>query len=162
TEQPVHVLIPAQTPSPSQVFPDGGFPPSPSAPEAKRLDLPPPPAAVIPVQAAVPAPTATNPGQQPPSAAYGPVGPPPRAPQDIPGVAEFYHPISNPLPAYFYDPAYYERPVVSPRSVIEYAPPGYETRDQQVTPGTPEFTPIPTPTPVTPEERERFVTRGIF
>src|SRR5262249_43811277 len=79
-----------------------------------------------------------------------------------PGVAEFFHLTSPPLPEYYYDPAYYERPVVSPRTVIEYAPPGYETRDQQWTPGTPEFTPIPTPTPVTPEEREKFVTRGIF
>jgi hypothetical protein len=77
-------------------------------------------------------------------------------------VEEYFHPVSDPLPEYFYNPAYYEQPVVSPRSVIEYAPPGYEARDQQVTPGTPEFTPIPTPVPVSPAEREKFVTRGIF
>jgi hypothetical protein len=77
-------------------------------------------------------------------------------------VPELFHPTSPRLPSYFYQQSYYEEPVVSPRSVVEYAPPGYEARDQQVTPGTPEFTPITPPTPVTPEERDKFVTRGIF
>jgi hypothetical protein len=52
--------------------------------------------------------------------------------------------------------------VVSPRTVEEYAPPGYEARDQQWGPGTPEFTPIPTPVPITPQEAQKFVTRGIM
>jgi hypothetical protein len=77
-------------------------------------------------------------------------------------VAEFFRPSTSPLPDYFYDPAYYERPVVSPRTVEEYAPPGYEARDQQWGPATPEFIPITPPVPLTPEEAQKFVTRGIM
>ena len=51
--------------------------------------------------------------------------------QEAPGVPEFFHPTVTPLPEYFYQPAYYAQPVVSPRTVEEYAPPGYEARDQQ-------------------------------
>jgi hypothetical protein len=68
------------------------------------------------------------------------------------------------LPAYYYRPAYYDTPGVGARPVADYAPPGYEPRetDEGQAPGTPEFTPIPAPTPITPEEREKFVTRGLF
>jgi hypothetical protein len=77
-------------------------------------------------------------------------------------VAEFFRPFTGPLPDYFYHPAYYEQPVVSPQTVEEYAPPGYEARDQQLGPATPEFTRITPPVPITPAESEKFVTRGIF
>jgi hypothetical protein len=53
------------------------------------------------------------------------------------------------------------RYAVQPRTIVEYAPPGYEARDQQDGPGVPEFRPIPPPVPVTPEERLRYVVRGI-
>jgi hypothetical protein len=141
---------PVETPAPSQVFPDGGFPATPPAPEGG-----------IPAPAARPAPRLPYSELQPSDSQYAQPGPYPWDTQEPLGL-EYYHPVSDPLPPYFYRPEYYERPVVSPRTVDEYAPPGYEARDQQLGPGTPEFTPIPTPVPVTPEERDRFVVRGIF
>jgi hypothetical protein len=152
----------AVTAGPSQVFPDGGFPSSPPAAEGGFPGGPPVPEGGIPKAIAKPGPGVPSVVLQPPSAEYGPQGRYPREPQEGPGVGEYYRPVSDPLPPYFYQPSYYERPVVSPRSALVYAPPGYEARDQQVTPGVPEYTPIPVPVPVTPEERERFVTRGIF
>lgn len=166
---------PVELPSPSRVFPEGGFPDYLAAPNgaAKSKVEVPPPSRVFPEglypdyltvpEGALPAAPRKKPDYPPPaihplSSDYG-LG---RDVQDAPGTPEFYRPQGDPLPAYFYRPAYYERPVVSPRSVVEYAPPGYEARDQQVAPGTPEFVPIPPPVPVAPEERERFVTRGIF
>jgi hypothetical protein len=50
---------------------------------------------------------------------------------------------------------------VAPRFVSDYTIPGYEARDQQDGPGVPEYTPVPPPVPVTPEERLRYVVRGI-
>src|SRR5262245_4655765 len=142
---------PVETPAPSKVFPEGGFPDAPPAPEGGIPPTPPKP-----VPPGLPAAPAL------PPADYAPPGRYPRDYQDAPGAEELYRPVSPRLPAYFYRQAYYERPVVSPRSVIEYAPPGYEARDQQDAPGVPEFTPITAPLPITPEEREKFVTRGIF
>jgi hypothetical protein len=133
------------------VFPDGGFPITPPAPEGG-----------IPPTGAKPIPGVVPPQIHSPISEYGPGGYLSPDTQEPPGAARFYHPTSPPLPAFYYEPSYYEQPVVSPHSVIEYAPPGYEARDQQLGPGTPEFTPIPTPVPVTPEEREKFVTGGIF
>jgi hypothetical protein len=82
--------------------------------------------------------------------------------QDAPGARVLDRPVSELLPAYFYQQAYYEQPVLSPRSIIEYAPPGYEARDQQYGPATPEFTLITPPPRLTPEEQQRFVSRGIM
>jgi hypothetical protein len=115
-----------------------------------------------PIPAAPPQLYLPHPELQPPISEYAPPRVFLRGIQDAPGVPEVFHPNSALLPPYFYWPDYYAQPVVSPRSVEEYAPPGYEARDQQVGPGTPEFTPITPPTPVTPAERDRFVTRGIF
>src|SRR5215831_4085534 len=92
TEQSAQPLIPANTPSPSQVFPDGGFPPGPAAPEAKNPALPPPPVAVVAPAIANSAPTATNAAQQPPSPEFGPPGLTPRGPQEAPGVPELFRP----------------------------------------------------------------------
>src|SRR5262249_56726840 len=153
---PEHVDPPvssADPPSPSQVFPDGGFPPSPPAPEG-----------------GIPAPTAKPgrgilypPGKLPP-AEYAPPGLEPREMQEGPGVPEFYRPISEPLPPYYYRPSYYDTPGIGARPLADYAPPGYEPRetDEGQAPGVPEFTPTPAPVPVTPEERQKFVTRGLF
>ena len=52
-------------------------------------------------------------------------------------------------------------PAVGPHAYADYAPYGYEPREFQDAPGVPEFTPITAPVPVTPEERARFVTRGL-
>jgi hypothetical protein len=128
---------------PSLVFPDGGFPSSPQAPEGGIL---------LPGVPPVPAPKTD----------YAPPGYESPDIQQPPGLAEFFRPAAVPLPNYFLQPAYYERPVVSPRTIEEYAPPGYEARDQQEGPGRPEFTLITPPLPITPEEAQKFVTRGIM
>jgi hypothetical protein len=139
-------VITADPPSGSKVFPEGDFPFTPLVGEG-----------------GIPAANKSVVGSTyKPAADYAPPGLIPRGDQEPPGVAEFFRPYTVPLPDYFYQPAYYEQPVVSPRTVQEYAPPGYEARDQQWGPGTPEFTPIPVPIPVTPEEAQKFVTRGIM
>jgi hypothetical protein len=149
--QPPRSADPVETPGPSLVFPEGGFPKLPPAPEGG-----------IPPAIAKPGPRFLSPELQPTDSAYPAPELSPRGIQESPGVPEFFHPVSDPLPPYYYRPAYYERPVVSPHSIEIYGPPGYEDRDQQVGPATPEYIPITPPTPVTPEEREKFVTRGIF
>jgi hypothetical protein len=79
-------------------------------------------------------------------------------------VPEFYHPITDPAPPYYYRPSYYATPGIGARPLADYAPPGYEPRDtdEGQAPGVPEFTPLPTPVPLTPEERQKFVARGLF
>jgi hypothetical protein len=68
------------------------------------------------------------------------------------------------LPDYVYQPAYYQTPGIGARALADYAPPGYQPRvdPQGEAPGVPEFTPLYPPAPVTPEERDKFVTRGLF
>jgi hypothetical protein len=145
--------IPAEPKAASKVFPEGGFP-----------DLPRTPEGGIPARTPVPDPGLLDPALHAPDSDYGVPGYETRGMQEGPGMPEFYRPISAPLPAYYYDPSYYETPVIGPHSVSDYAPPGYEARDvdEGQAPGVPEFTLITPPLPVTPEERERFVTRGIF
>lgn len=140
-----------ETPGPSLVFPDGGFPSGPPAPEGD-----------IPATAIRPGPGTLYPGLQAPTSDYAPPGFYPRGFQEPPGVPEFYRPISAPLPDYYYQPSYYDTPGIGARPLADYAPPGYEPREFQDAPGAPEFTPIPAPVPITPEERQKFVTRGLF
>jgi hypothetical protein len=144
---------PVETPPASRVFPDGGFPITKAAPDGD-----------IPVSPAKTPPLPDHPEVHSPISEYGPAGYRPREPGEAPGVDEFYHPVTAPLPDYYYRPGYYDTPGIGARALADYAPPGYEARDtdEGQAPGTPEFTPIPTPIPVTPEEREKFVTRGVF
>jgi DcaP outer membrane protein len=140
----------AELPGRSQVFPDGGFPASPAVPAG-----------------GIPTPTGKPggllyPAVQPPTADYAPPGFEPRGPQEAPGVPEFYRPKSNQLPEYDYQPSYYDRPGVGARPIADYAPPGYVEREWHDAPGAPEFTPIFPPVPITDEERQKFVTRGLF
>jgi hypothetical protein len=58
-------------------------------------------------------------------------------------------------------PTDYVRPGVGPVPLADYAPPGYEPREYQDTPGVPEFIRDTPPPPTTPEERLKFLTRGI-
>jgi hypothetical protein len=69
---------------------------------------------------------------------------------------ELYAP--HPLPA-----ADYLLPAVGPHAYADYAPYGYEARedDEGQAPGVPEFTPITAPDPLTPEELRKYVTRGL-
>lgn len=134
------------SPNSSQVFPNGEFPSfAPTAPSAVA-------SAQLPGNPVVP--------QQPP-ADYGPRGFERRDIQDAPGVAE-YSPIPNVVANELYLPVDYFRPVTGPHGYAEYAPPGFEARDYQDAPGVPEFIPITPPAAVTPEERQKFVTRGLF
>jgi hypothetical protein len=68
------------------------------------------------------------------------------------------------MPEYYYRPGYYDTPGIGARPLADYAPPGYEPRetDEGQAPGVPEFTPLLAPAPITPEDRQRFVTRGLF
>jgi hypothetical protein len=145
--------IPAKAPMPSQAFPDGEFPTLPPAPEGG-----------IPASAAKAGPATADPALHPSDTDYGPAGYPGREAQEGPGTPEFYHPTSDPLPDYFYRPAYYDTPGIGARPLADYAPPGYEPRetDEGQAPGVPEFTPTPAPAPITPEERQKFVSRGLF
>jgi len=146
-------VVQAESAGASQVFPDGGFPIS-SASAKGEL-----PASTVPLGQ-----TAVEPALQPASSDYGPPGYESPDLQLGPGEPEFYHPVDAPLPDYYYHPGYYARPVIGPHSVSDYAPPGYEARDtdEGQAPGVPEFTPITPPIRITPEERQKFVTRGIF
>jgi len=75
---------------------------------------------------------------------------------------EFFRPTAAPLPDYYYKESYYDQPGIGARPLADYAPAGFEAREWHDAPGAPEFTPITPPVPVTPEEREKFVTRGMF
>jgi hypothetical protein len=151
--QPAKEANPPETSGPSQVFPDGGFATDSLAPEG---GLPAAPAKVWP--------GILHPELHTPISDYGPAGYSPREMQEGPGVPEFYRPTSSLLPDYYYQPAYYDTPGIGARPLAEYAPPGLEPRetDEGQAPGVPEFTPIPAPVPVTQEERDKFVTRGVF
>src|SRR5262249_60364452 len=56
------------------------------------------------------------------------------------------------------------RLAAGPLHYREDAPLGYEPREGEEgqARGVPEFTPITAPAPITPEERQKFVTRGLF
>lgn len=132
--------------SQSQVFPGGLFPTFPAAGNSS-------------IQGALVIPQSPVVGPVAPSADLGSPGFRQREPQEGPAVPE-YSPISAVLPDYYYQFSYYYRyggPVGGP----EYAPPGYEAREYQDAPGVPEFMAFYPPAPITPEERQKFVTRGI-
>ncbi len=139
-------IIATETPNGSMVFPDGGFPSTPSAPEG-----------------GIPA-TGTPEGKPqitlPPATGSNPPSGYPRDfdYQDGPRVDPYG---GTDLYRTMLLEAESDRFGVAPRFVSDYTLPGFEARDQQVGPGVAEFTPIPPPTPVTPEERLRYVVRGI-
>lgn len=141
---------PVEQPQPKEVFPEGGFP---SFPKTSETDIPGGRARS----------ELADPTLQPAISDYAPPGVFPRDDKDAPGAFE-YRPVTWPLPDYYYRFEYYATPVIGPRSVSEYAPPGYEARDvdEGQAPGVPEFTLITPPLPMTPQEQQRFVTRGIF
>jgi hypothetical protein len=144
------------------VFPDGGFPASPTAPEGGIPATPPKQ-----VQGTM------YPPPRPPAAGYAPPGYEPREGEkgQAPGVPKFtplaitppepgeLH-IPPPLPPLSED---YMLPAVGPHEYADYAPPGYEPREGEEgqAPGVPEFTPITAPVPLTPEELQKFVSRGL-
>jgi hypothetical protein len=139
--------------APSQLIPGGDFPISP--PALKRE---------IPAAPTHPGPGAANSEPPLPNGANASPRLDPQDSQQPPGVEQFFRPASAPMPDYVYQPAYYETPRIGARALADYAPPGYQPRvdPQGEGPGVPEFTPLYPPAPVTPEEREKFVTRGLF
>jgi hypothetical protein len=141
--------IPADPPSPSQVFPEGGFPSTPPAPEGG-----------IPATPAKPGQGVLSPAVHSPISEYG--GLEQRPFQDAPGVPEFYRPTETALPDYYYKPSYYAQSGIGARPLADYAPPGFIEREWHDAPGAAEFTPMTPPVELTPEELQKFVTRGIF
>jgi hypothetical protein len=141
-----------EMPGLSVVFPEGGFPAPSAAPEG---GIPP---------SAKPKANLQHLELQPPTSDYAPPGVTPRGIQEAPGLPEFFNPSSAPMPPYVYRPSYYDTSGIGARPLADYAPPGYMPRetDEGQAPGVPEFEPISTPVPVTPEERQKFVTRGLF
>ena len=80
--------------------------------------------------------------------------------QDVPAAAldtEY-----EPLPDYYYSSSYYNRVGLGARALADYAPPGYEARDQQEGPAEPEYRRITAPPQLTARERNDFVTRGMY
>lgn len=149
---------PANKSVPSLVFPDGGFP---VGPTGTKVDLP------------TPAPPSLlgdlYPEFKSPGADYAPPGVHPPGEKDAPG-ALLFRPLTDtlPSPGELYVPpelpsADYFLTAVGPHEYADYAPPGYEAREGEEgqVPGVPEFTPITVPVPVTPEEREKFLVRGL-
>src|SRR5262245_55117897 len=88
--QPAKPTDPVETPAPSKVFPEGGFPDTPPAAEGG-----------IPAATTKPGPVAF-PWLRLPGADYAPPGLYPREMQEGPGVPEFFRPTAAPLPDYFY------------------------------------------------------------
>jgi hypothetical protein len=88
----------------------------------------------------------------------GLLGPPPG--QDSPAAS--LDDGDEPLPDYVFSPSYYNDLDVGARAIADYAPPGYEARDQQEGPAELEYDRIDAPEELTAEEREKFVTRGLF
>lgn len=80
--------------------------------------------------------------------------------QDAPGAP--YSPRNRPLPDYVYSAEYYNRDYGGARAAADYAPPGYVPRHQQEGPGEPEYTRIEPPLRLSPEERDKFLTHGLF
>ncbi len=102
---------------------------------------------------------------QPPSFEELPDGYLPTDAEDVPGAPDYDSPYDESttfLPDYFYDADYFDEPGISARPLADYAPPGYEPRDYQDAPGVREFAPLPPPVRVTAEERDEFVTRGLY
>jgi hypothetical protein len=66
------------------------------------------------------------------------------------------------IPSYVYSPSYYNRIGPGARPLADYAPPGYEARDQQEGPASPEYQRLFPPSRVSPEARDDFVTRGLY
>ncbi|MCO6455622.1 MAG: porin [Pirellulaceae bacterium] len=68
----------------------------------------------------------------------------------------------DPLPNYAYFREYYDRFGPGARPLADYAPPGYEPRDQQQGPAVPEFTRVSPPPQLTSRQLDQFVTRGLY
>src|SRR5262245_19436587 len=148
--QPAKSPDPVEPPTPPQVFPEGDFPTFPPAPEGG-----------IPAATPIPKPGTLPPPVLAPTSDYPSYGYGPQEGKDAPGARE-YIPLSGPMPGYVYETSYYATPGIGARALADYAPPGYEPREFQDAPGAPEFVPIYPPAPITPEERQKFVTRGLF
>ena len=80
--------------------------------------------------------------------------------QDVPGATEYppgSYGFATRLPAYYFEPSYYNTPWVGARPFADYAPPGYEEeREVQDAPGNPVFVRL------TPPPRDRLERRIIL
>lgn len=80
--------------------------------------------------------------------------------QNAPG-AEI-QPEYDSLPNYVYSPSYFSRVGTGARALADYAPPGYEARDQQEGPAEPAFERISAPPRLPVQDRNNYVTRGLY
>lgn len=69
---------------------------------------------------------------------------------------------SDLFPDYVYSRRYYDSTTGGARAIADYGPAGYVPREIQDAPGAPEFERIAPPDRVTDDERDKFVTRGMF
>src|SRR5262249_54560446 len=111
--QPAIPPITTEPVTPPQLLPDGGFP-----------AYVPAPAGNIPARAPWPPPGLLSPVLEPPISDYPPPGIYPGEPEHSPQWLEFFHPISPPLPDYYYLPSYYNTPGIGARPLADYAPVG--------------------------------------
>jgi len=156
--------VPSAPPAAPPVTPTGSHGPSPGFADLRVPDAPAAPErSTLPTAPTSPAAGATY-AQPPPNGASAPPGLYPRESQQPPGVGQLFRWAWAPLQDFVYQPAYYETPGIGARALADYGPAGYQPRvdPQGEGPGVPEFTRLYPPARVTPEEREKFVTRGLF
>ncbi|QDU90350.1 Porin subfamily protein [Pirellulimonas nuda] len=81
--------------------------------------------------------------------------------QNIPGALRD-DPLAEDLPAYYYSPRPYRATGLGVRPIADYAPPGYQPREQQEGPAVPEYSRLAPPVPISTEQRDSLVVRGIY
>ncbi len=69
---------------------------------------------------------------------------------------------SSERPPYYYQRDYYLRSGVGARAIADYAPPGYQPREQQEGPAVPEYSSITPPPSDSWEDSDQLVTRGLY
>jgi hypothetical protein len=82
--------------------------------------------------------------------------------EDADGPADDYDSVDELFPDYVYEPWYFDTPYIGARPLADYAPPGYEPRDQQEGPAVPEFRRIQPPARTTQAERDDLVVGGMY
>lgn len=84
-----------------------------------------------------------------------------QAEQNAPGADDAIPRDEVNLPDYVFAPEYYLRPIGGGHALADYAPAGYEARDQQDGPGVPEYVRVGPPPRLDEAQLDNFVTRGM-
>ena len=150
---PPPAIAPSTLPSTSAVA-AGATPPTTPTPIASVAILPPVSAPIRDPNVQPASATSYVPPQQP---MLGQIsnGYPSSDTQDAPGARDYSSSSAGSLtrlPAYYFEPSYYNTPWVGARPFADYAPPGYEEeREVQDAPGNPVFVRTPPPPQLAPE-----------